>query len=166
MKNKNIDDFLERNSVPILAWDFHYEYVNELKALSADLKKVSQISTEFTWDEKKLNIQERIKDEVVLVTDLDLRIVFASSGIKKMTGYREEEILGKTPKMFQGPATSQKDLREIRDAVKLKIPFEKTLENYRKNGNTYKCIINAFPVFNLKGEASHFIAFEKQDLSA
>ncbi len=166
MKNKNIDDFLERNSVPILAWDFHYEYVNELKALSADLKKVSQISTEFTWDEKKLNIQERIKDEVVLVTDLDLRIIFASSGIKKMTGYREEEILGKTPKMFQGPATSQKDLREIRDAVKLKIPFEKTLENYRKNGNTYKCIINAFPVFNLKGEASHFIAFERQDLSA
>lgn len=166
MKNKSVDDFLERNTVPILAWDFHYEYVNELKALSADLKKVNQISTEFTWDEKKLNIQERIKNEVVLVTDLDLRIVFASSGIKKMTGYKEEEVLGKTPKMFQGPATSQKDLKEIREAVKLKVPFEKTLENYRKNGKTYKCKINAFPVFNLKGEVSHFIAFEKQDMSA
>ncbi|MCV2485516.1 PAS domain-containing protein [Flavobacterium sp. SH_e] len=166
MKNKNVDDFLERNTVPILAWDFHYEYMNELKGLSADIKKVNQISTEFTWDEKKLNIQERIKNEVVLVTDLDLRIVFASSGIKKMTGYKEEEILGKTPKMFQGPATSQKDLKEIRDAVKKKIPFAKTLENYRKNGQTYKCKIEASPVYNLKGELSHFIAFEKQDISA
>ncbi|GAA6772960.1 PAS domain-containing protein [Flavobacterium sp. CGRL2] len=68
--------------------------------------------------------------------------------------------------MFQGPATSKKDLKEIREALKKKIPFEKTLENYRKNGQTYKCKIDAFPVFNLNGEVSHFIAFEKQDLSA
>ncbi|WP_427875598.1 PAS domain S-box protein [Flavobacterium sp. MMS24-S5] len=100
MKNRNSDDPLQRNSVPILSWDFHYEYLNELKALSTDLKRVSEISDEFIWDEKTLNIQERIKNEVVLITDLDLKIVFASSGIKKMTGYKEEEILGKTPKMF------------------------------------------------------------------
>lgn len=86
MKNRNSDDPLQRNSVPILSWDFHYEYLNELKALSTDLKRVSEISDEFIWDEKTLNIQERIKNEVVLITDLDLKIVFASSGIKKMTG--------------------------------------------------------------------------------
>ncbi len=166
MKDKSSDDFLQRNSVPILAWDFHYEYLNELKALTADLEKVNKISNQYTWDENKLNIEERIKEEVVVVTDLELKIVFASSGIKKMTGYKESEILGKTPKMFQGPATSKKDLKEIRDAVKKKIPFVKTLENYRKNGKTYKCKIDAFPVFNLNGEVSHFIAFEKQDLSA
>jgi len=166
MKTKNPDDSLQRHSVPILSWDFHYEYLNELKALSADLQRVSKISDEFTWDEKTLNIQERIKNEVVVITDLDLKIVFASSGIKKMTGYKEEEILGKTPKMFQGPATSQKDLKEIREAVKNQLPFAKTLENYRKNGQTYKCKIEASPVYNLKGEISHFIAFEKQDMSA
>lgn len=166
MKNNNPEEVLQRHTVPILAWDFHYEYVNELKALTADLKKVNQISNEFTWDEKKLNIEERIKEEVVLITDLELKIVFASSGIKKMTGYKEEEVLGKTPKMFQGPATCEKDLSEIRMALKEKVPFEKTLENYRKNGKTYKCKINAFPVFNLQGEISHFIAFERQDMSA
>ncbi|SFC51085.1 PAS domain S-box-containing protein [Flavobacterium phragmitis] len=157
---------MQRNSVPILSWDFHYEYLNELKALSSDLERVSKISNEFVWDEKKLNIHERIKHEVVVVTDLDLKIVFASSGIKKMTGYKAEEILGKTPKMFQGPATSKKTLKEIREALAKKIPFEKTLDNYRKNGKTYKCKIDASPVYNLKGEVSHFIAFEKQDLSA
>jgi len=166
MKNTGSDDFLQRNSVPILAWDFHYEYLNELKALTTDLEKVNQISNQYTWNEEKLNIQERIKEEVIVVTDLDFKIVFASSGIKKMTGYKQEEILGQSPKMFQGPATSKKDLKEIREALKKKIPFEKTLENYRKNGKTYRCKIDAFPVFNLNGEVSHFIAFEKQDLSA
>lgn len=166
MKNIKSEEFSQRNSVPILAWDFHYEYVNELKALTADLKKVSQISNRFTWDEKQLNIKERLKEEVVVVTDLNLTIVFASSGIKEMTGYKEDEVLGKTPKMFQGPETSKKTLNEIRKAVKLQIPFEKTLDNYRKNGQTYKCKINAFPVYNRKGILTHFIAFEKQDMSA
>jgi PAS domain S-box-containing protein len=166
MKNSSFEEISHRNSVPILSWDFHYEYVNELKAIYTDLKKVTQISNKFTWNDKNLEITERIKEEVILITDLDLKIVFASNGIKRMTGYREEEILGKTPKMFQGEDTSSDDLKEISKAIKLQIPFEKTITNYKKNGDSYRCRINAFPVFNLKGTISHFIAFEKQDISA
>lgn len=162
MKKANSDDVLHRNSVPILAWDFHYEYLNELKAIFADLKRVNKISNQYTWNEKNLEIEERIKDEVVLVTDLELKIVFASNGIKRMTGYSECELLGKTPKMFQGPKTSKTILKEIREAIKLQVPFEKTIQNYRKDGRAYKCKINGSPVFNLKGQLTHFIAFEKE----
>ncbi|MEN2401978.1 PAS domain-containing protein [Flavobacterium sp. MC2016-06] len=166
MRNSSFEEISHRNSVPILSWDFHYEYVNELKAICTDLKKVNQISNKFTWNEKNLEIKERIKEEVILVTDLDLKIVFASNGIKRMTGYKEEEILGKTPKMFQGPATSETVLKEMKEAIQLLIPFDKTIENYKKNGDSYRCKINVFPIYNLKGQVSHFIAFEKQDLSA
>jgi PAS domain S-box-containing protein len=162
MKKANSDDILHRNSVPILAWDFHYEYINELKAIFADLKKVNKISNQFTWNEKDLEIEERLKDEVVVITDLDLKIIFASNGIKRMTGYSEFEVLGKSPRMFQGPETSKTVLEEIKAAIKLQIPFEKTLQNYRKDGRSYKCKINGAPVFNLKGKLTHFIAFEKE----
>jgi PAS domain S-box-containing protein len=162
MKKANSDDVSHRNSVPILAWDFHYEYLNELKAVFADLKRVNKISNQYTWNEKNLEIEERIKDEVILVTDLELKIVFASNGIKRMTGYSEVEVLGKTPKIFQGPKTSKTVLKEIREAIKLQVPFEKTIQNYRKDGRTYKCKINGSPVFNLKGQLTHFIAFEKE----
>lgn len=166
MKKTNSDENINRNSVPILAWDFHYEFMNELKATFSDLKKVKQISNKFTWNEQSLDIRERIKDEVVLITDLSLKIIFASSRIKIMTGYSESEILGKTPKMFQGPATSMSVLKEIKEAIDLQLPFEKTIENYRKDGRTYKCNIDAIPIFNLKGNISHFIAFEKEEKSA
>jgi PAS domain S-box-containing protein len=162
MKKANFDDGSNRNSVPILAWDFHYEYLNELKAIFADLKKVNKIANQFTWNEKNLQIEKRIKEEVVVVTDPNLKIVFASNGIKRMTGYSEIEVLGKTPKMFQGPETSKDVLKEIREAIKLQIPFEKTIENYRKDGRTYTCKICGVPVFNLKGQLTHFIAFEKE----
>lgn len=166
MKKNSSEETVNRTWVPILALDLHYEYLNELKAVFADMKKVNKIAAQFTWNEKDLKIEERIKDEVVLITDLDLKIVFASKGIKRMTGYQEEEVLGKTPKMFQGPATSQAVLEEIKEAIKLKVPFKKTIENYKKDGRTYKCSVDATPVYNLKGKISHFIAFEKEDKSA
>ena len=147
-----------------MAWDFHCEHLKELKAILTDVKKVNKISSQFSWDTNKLEIEERMKREVVVVTDLELKIIFASNGIRRMTGYREEEVLGKTPKMFQGPATSKAVLKEIKAAIQKQIPFEKTLENYRKDGRTYKCKINASPVFNVKGQLSHFIAFESEEL--
>jgi PAS domain S-box-containing protein len=166
MKNTKEDEILHRNTVPILSWDFHYEYTNELKAIFADLKKVTKISNRFKWNDKNLEIEDRILDEVILVTDANLKIVFASNGIKKMTGYTESEIIGKTPKMFQGPKTSESALNEIRIAIQSRVPFEKILENYKKDGKVYRCKINSVPIFNLKGELSHFIAFESEDKSA
>lgn len=163
MKKNSSEDIVNRTLVPILALDLHYEYLNELKASFADLKKVNKISHQFTWNEENLKIEERLKDEVILVTDLNLKIIFASSGIKRMTGYQEDEVLGKTPKMFQGPATCKCALKEIREAIKSKKPFVTTIENYKKNGKTYKCHVDATPVYNLKGKLSHFIAFEKED---
>lgn len=165
MKNTK-EEIPHRNIVPILSWDFHYEYINELRAIFADLKKVDKISNRFKWNDENLEIKNRILDEVILVTDANLKIVFASNGIKKMTGYTESEIIGKTPKMFQGPKTSEIVLKEIRTAIELQMPFEKTLDNYKKDGEIYKCKINSVPIFNLKGELSHFIAFESEDKSA
>ncbi|MRX40801.1 PAS domain-containing protein [Flavobacterium sp. LC2016-23] len=166
MKKAKLEEMSNHNSVPIMAWDFHYEYLNELKVTFTDLKKVKEISSHFAWDEENLNIGERLKEEVVVITDVNMKIVFASSGIKKMTGYTESEVLGKTPKMFQGAATSKTDLKEIRKAIELEIPFEKTIKNYKKNGKIYICRIYGSPVFNLKGKLSHYIAFEKEELSA
>ncbi len=166
MKNNNYDEAFYRYSVPLMSWDFHYLYLNELKLTFADLKKVNEISNLFSWNKEDLKIEERIKNEVVLITDLSLKIVFASNGIRKMTGYKEDEVLGHTPKMFQGPATSKIVLEEIKEAIQLKMPFKKTLENYKKNGETYRCSVDAVPVYNLKGKVSHFIAFEKEDKSA
>ena len=78
-----------------------------------------------------------------------------------MNGYREEEILGNSPKMFHGEATCQTVSKEIRNAIELQVPFEKTVLNYKKNGETYLCLIKGFPIFDSKGKLSHFIAFEK-----
>lgn len=155
------DSNLNTSAVPLLSWDFHYESINELKTFSSDIKKIKRIAAKFKWNETDLDIKERLMNEVVVITNSEQKIIFASEGIFKMTGYTENEILGKLPKMFQGPMTSASVLKEIRIAIKKQIPFEKTILNYKKNGQTYDCIIHGVPVFNIKGVLSHFIAFEK-----
>jgi PAS domain S-box-containing protein len=146
---------------PIVSWDFHHRYLDEVKNIYVDCTKLSGIASASRWRAEDWDFKNKLKEEVVIVTDAKLEIVFASHNMTKMNGYLEEEVIGKSPKMFQGHASSVLTSREIRKAIELQQPFEKTVVNYNKNGEIYICFIKGFPVFNIKGKLSHFIAFEK-----
>ena len=50
--------------------------------------------------------------ESILITDAELdlpgpRIVFVNPAFTKMTGYTAEEVMGKTPRILQGPRTDK-----------------------------------------------------------
>lgn len=148
-------------TAPIFCWDFHNEFLNEVKSFFLDLNRLNSISSKNKWTENNWDLKNSLRDEVVIVTDARLKIVFASHNIVKMNGYVEDEVLGKSPKMFQGEATNDITSNEIRIAILEQQPFEKVVMNYKKNGDVYACLIKGYPVFNIKGELSHYIAFEK-----
>lgn len=152
---------LKNKSTPIYCWDFHNNFLDEVKNFFVDFNTLNLIASQNKWAENKWDLKNSLKEEVVIVTDATLKIVFASHGIKAMNGYNPEEVIGNSPRMFQGEATNAITSNEIRNAVLQLEPFEKTLINYKKNGETYVCLIKGFPVFNTKGELSHYIAFEK-----
>jgi len=154
-------DSLDIMITPILSWGFYRESINEVKSIYVDCNKLSLIASSSKWGVKDWDFKNKLKEEVIIVTDTKLEIVFASHNLTKMNGYREEEVMGRSPKMFHGSATNSLTSNEIRKAIQLQEPFEKTVLNYKKNGDTYLCLIKGFPVFNRKGELSHFIAFEK-----
>ena len=154
-------DRLAKISTPILSWNFHHEYLDKEKQIYTDCSKLNLIASSNKWKENDWDFKNKLKAEVVIVTNAKIEIVFASHNLSKMNGYVEQEVLGKNPKMFQGVESSLDTSSEIRNAIQLQLPFEKTVLNYNKNGETYLCLIKGFPVFNIKGELSHFIAFEK-----
>lgn len=152
---------LDTIAVPILSWNFHHNYLNVLNKIYIDCDKLNVIAGTNKWRDYDWDFKNKLKEEVVIVTNAKLEIVFASHNLAKMNGYTEEEVLGKSPKMFQGNDSNLTTSSEIRKAIQLQQPFETTVLNYNKNGETYLCLIKGFPVFNSKGELSHFIAFEK-----
>lgn len=152
---------LSVKTVPVLCWDFHNEFLTAVKSFFLDLKKLNSIASQNKWVQDNWDLKNSLKEEVVIVTDSKLKIAFASHNIVKMNGYVEAEVLGRSPKMFQGEATNLITSNEIRCAIIAQQPFEKIVMNYKKNGEVYACLIKGFPVFNIKGDLSHYIAFEK-----
>lgn len=148
------------NTMPLHSWDFFMPHFEQLTVSFSDANQLQALSEENHWIGNWDFSEELQNQKTIVVTDAYLNIVFATENILQMTGYQKEEVIGKSPKMFQGKKTSKKDLEEIKNAINLEQPFEKTLVNYKKNGETYDCKIQAFPVFNSKKKLVNFVAFE------
>ena len=150
-----------QNGMPLLCWDLYSVFFRALNAAQRDLSLLNQLSKDFKWS-MPFDLDEELQtNDAILVTDANLEIVFASYGIAGMSGYEPSEVVGNSPKMFQGRDTTPKKRAEINQAIATQKPFEATLINYKKNGEIYECHIRSFPIFNKKGELTHFIALEK-----
>jgi len=156
-------DKLDIKSLPILSWDFYATFFDKVCQTSSDIFTLKNLAKSNKWSYSG-NFDEELaqKKHVIVVTDLQLRIVHATQNIMAMNGYRPQEVLGKKPKMFQGAETCKETSRSIGIAVKNRAPFEAIVLNYRKDGSTYKCWIKGEPILNISGEVVNFIAYEKE----
>lgn len=149
-------------STPLLCWDIFLEGYRRRIALAKDLRELNEFSRKNLWD-GRWNFEDALirKEKVVLVTDPDQQIRFASSNLLFMNGYLPEEVIGFTPRIFQGDDTAESSKSVVRSAVHERRPFSTRIVNYRKNGMAYHCHIDGYPVFNRRGDLVHFIAFEQ-----
>jgi len=137
--------------LPLISWDIFCASNLEASNFNALQKK---------WVNKE-DYQQQIANKSVVITDKNLTILFVSKEISALTGYHKHEIIGNSPKMFQGVLTSENTKNNIREAIRKKHPFKEVLLNYRKDGSTYLCEIEAYPKFDKKNNLVHFIAFER-----
>ena len=63
--------------------------------------------------------------------------------------------------MFQGEATSKVTRQKIKTALTQLKPFKEVILNYRKNGDSYWCEIEAYPMFDKNGSFINYVALEK-----
>lgn len=104
-------------------------------------------------------------DEPALVTRADLElpgptIIGVSDGLCQLTGYGREELIGRNPRLFQGPLTSRRVLDELRRACSRGESFIGEGVNYRKDGSPYLLQWAISPVFDA-GRITHFFALQR-----
>lgn len=104
----------------------------------------------------------------IVVTDNrreDNPIVFANSAFTILTGYSDEEILGRNCRFLQGPDSDSATVGRIREAVATGGSFDDRLLNYRKNGSRFwnRLVIN--PALDDSGDISGFIGIQ-EDVTA
>jgi PAS domain S-box-containing protein len=74
----------------------------------------------------------------VLITDASAegKIIYANKSFKKLTGHDPTEIIGKTPRILQGPGTDSTVIARLSDALKSGGKFEGKAINYKKDGTS------------------------------
>lgn len=139
--------------VPLISWDFFGSQNFEINKFNA-IQKQWKSKVNF----REINAQSKLE---IIITNVNQEIVFASQGINAMNGYQPFEIIGKSPKIFQGKLTSDESKNNIRKAIQNELPFKEVVLNYRKDGTSYLCEIEAFPKFDVNGDFVNYIAFER-----
>ncbi len=68
---------------------------------------------------------------------LNSSIVFVNKSFERITGYKSEEVIGKTPTFLHGPETSEEVLSRINAKIKKRISLREEFINYKKDGTPY-----------------------------
>ena len=88
----------------------------------------------------------------------DNPIIFCNEAFSFMSGYSQDEILGKNCRFLQGPETDRAAVAEVRAAIEKREEVAVELLNYRKNGSTFWNALFVSPVFAENGELRYFFA--------
>lgn len=85
-----------------------------------------------------------------------LPIVFANRAFRRLTGYSEDEILGRPCSFLQGPDTNPEPIARIREALTNEDVVVVELLNYRKNGTSFWNALHLGPIYNEQGKLVYF----------
>ncbi len=76
----------------------------------------------------------------MIVTDPsqpDNPIIFCNGAVRKLTGYCDDEIIGRNCRFLQGPETDRETVSKIRDSIAAGQDVAVDILNYRKDGSTF-----------------------------
>lgn len=138
---------------------------------------ISRDVTESKKIEKTLHLRDRAIEAVsqgILITDPnqpDNPIIYVSNGFERMTGYSEENVLGKNCRFLQGRETNPETVTELRDAVLNGRGCQVEILNYRQDGTEFWNHLTISPVLDNQGKLTHFVGVqtdvtEKRQLEA
>ena len=73
-------------------------------------------------------------------------IAYVNPAFERFTGYSSEEVIGKTPRLLQGPQTCRQTLDKITTAMQSWQAVRCELANYKKNGELFWVELEIIPV--------------------
>ncbi len=108
--------------------------------------------------------------EAITITDADLdlpgpKIIFVNPAFTRMTGYTAKEVIGKTPRILQGPRTDKAVLARLRQNLSRGEVFDGEAINYRKDGKEFDLEWQIAPIRDASGKITHFVAIQR-DITA
>ena len=112
-------------------------------------------------------ILENVRDAVLVTTAEPIGspgpvIVYANAAAQRQTGYGIAELLGRSPRIFQGPKTDPEARQHFQEAMAHWQPLREVLLNYRKNGSTFWVEIDITPLADHDGWYTYWASIQRE----
>ena len=145
---------------------------DDLAEISADVRSLTDVITPALRrklvESRALLLSKALDCAVdgVVITGADVAlpgptIVYANTGCTAMSGYAAAEIVGRTPRLFQGPDTDRAMLQTLRQRLLEWKPTRVELLNHRKDGSPFWVELDITPVTDESGWVTHWISIQR-----
>lgn len=89
------------------------------------------------------------------------KILYVNDAFVTRTGYSREEVIGRSPRLLQGPNTRGDELDRIKTAMRRWQPVRAELINYTKDGQEFWLELDIFPIADKTGWFTHWASVER-----
>lgn len=146
----------------------HLDHIN-LEGRNADLIIVHDITARKKEEQHLLLLQSVVQNtrDAIMITEAEPkaepgpRIIYTNPAFTAQTGFTAEEVIGKTPRILQGPDTDRKELDRVRAALEDWHPVDAEVINYDKEANPFWVEFSIFPVADSKGWYTNWISVQR-----
>lgn len=121
-------------------------------------------------EEQRLKLLETViiqsKDSII-ITEADSidakipNIIYVNPAFSIMSGYESDEIIGRSPDLFNSPNSDVNELEKLLKAIKNKEECLIETISYTKNKDEYWVRFSMIPIFNSDNELSHWISIQR-----
>jgi len=126
----------------------------------------SVIETTLGNTETSLTLLKVLADnsfDSILITDATAsgKITYGNRAFKKLTGHDPAEVIGKTPRILQGPGTDKTVINRLTAALKSGGKFEGKAINYKKDGTPFIMYWRVLPI-KVGGKIEAWLAIQRE----
>lgn len=98
----------------------------------------------------------------IIITDTDGIILYANQATQRITGFGQQELIGKTPRVWGGQMPREFYARLWETIKDERSPFIGECKNRRKNGKIYHARITISPMIDEGGVLIGFVGIEEE----
>lgn len=121
------------------------------------------MSEQTTYD--PLLLLESMTESILLTTeDLDAPgpyIIYVNPAFEKMTGWKKEEVIGKSPRLLQGPKTDYGIFHDLKERLEKGHVWTGRTFNYKKDGSEFYMEWSIAPIYDEQGNVIQYLAVQR-----
>lgn len=97
----------------------------------------------------------------ISITDIKANIIYANDAFVLLTGYEQDELLGRNQSILSYKVTPAGVYQDLWDKLLSLKPWSGVLVNKRKDGERYLANLTVAPVLDASGETSYYLAMHR-----